>query len=116
MVNFQLLLHQRIGLDTRRFVWRDRFLRRFFGQRQALAVHRLLQQLKLMLEPVDIRVHVVTLFLQRILQHRVAFQTLTLLFNLRVQQRLLDVQQRLLGRSKRPFPHGNAIQTVTYLL
>ena len=116
MVNLQLLLHQRIGLDTRRFVWRDRFLRRFFGQRQALAVHRLLQQLKLMLEPVDIRVHVVTLFLQRILQHRVAFQTLTLLFNLRVQQRLLDVQQRLLGRSKRPFPHGNAIQTVTYLL
>ena len=67
VVNLQLLLHQRVGLNTRRFVWRDRFLRRFFGQRQALAVHRFLQQLKLMLKPVDIRGHVVTLFLQRIL-------------------------------------------------
>ena len=67
VVNLQLLLHQRVGLNTRRFVWRDRFLRRFFSQGQALAVYRFLQQLKLMLKPVDIRGHVVTLFLQRIL-------------------------------------------------
>ncbi len=67
VVNLQLLLHQRVGLNTRRLVWRDRFLGRFFSQGQALAVYRFLQQLKLMLKPVDIRGHVVTLFLQRIL-------------------------------------------------
>ncbi|MNS60424.1 hypothetical protein D3C72_934210 [compost metagenome] len=43
VVNIQFLLHQRIALDTGSFVRRDRFLRCFFRQRQALTVDRFLQ-------------------------------------------------------------------------
>ncbi len=43
VVNLQLLLHQRVCLNTRRFVRGNRFLSRLFRQRQALAIHRFLQ-------------------------------------------------------------------------
>ena len=49
-----------------------------------------------MFETIRIRRHIITLFLQGILQNSVAFQTLTLLIDLRAQQRLLRLQQHLL--------------------
>ena len=45
MVNIQLLLDQRVGLNTRRFVGGNRLLGGFLGQGQPFAVHGLLQQL-----------------------------------------------------------------------
>ena len=99
MVNIQLLLDQRIGLNSRGFIRGDRLLGGFLRQRKPLAVHRLLQQLQLMLQPVAPGGDVVTLLLQGILQDGVAFEALALLLNLRVEQRLLSLQQHLLGRA-----------------
>ena len=42
-----------------------------------------------MLKAVTVRRHVITLFLQGILQNRITFKALTLLVDLRIQQRLL---------------------------
>ena len=99
VINVQLLLDQRVCLNTGRFVRRNRFLSRLFRQRQALAIHRFLQQLKLMLQSIAVSGDVVTLLLQGILQHRVAFQAFTLLIYLCIQQGLLRQQQILLGRT-----------------
>ena len=96
MVNIQLLLHQRVFLDTRGFVRVDGLLSGFLRQGQSLAVNRLLQQLQLMLQTVDVCGDVVALFLQGILQDGIAFQALALLFDLGIQQLLLRHEQRLL--------------------
>ena len=116
VVNIQLLLDQRVGLNTRGFIRRDRLLGGFLSQRQPLAVHRLLQQLQLMLQPVAPGGYIVTLLLQGILQDSVAFEALTLLLDLRVEQRLLGLQQHLLGRTQSLIAHRGAIQTITDLL
>ena len=116
MVNIQLLLDQRIGLNSRGFIRGDRLLGGFLRQRKPLAVHRLLQQLQLMLQPVAPGGDVVTLLLQGILQDGVAFEALALLLNLRVEQRLLSLQQHLLGRAQRLVAHRGAIQPIADLL
>ena len=116
MVNFKLLLDQRVILNPRGLLRRDRFLCGFLGEGQPLAVHRFLQQLQLMFQPVAVGGHVITLFLQRILQHSIAFQALTLLFDLRIQQGLLRQQQPLLRRAQRLFARRGAVETVTNLL
>ncbi|MNC29023.1 hypothetical protein D3C75_772560 [compost metagenome] len=116
MVNIQLLLHQWILLDAGGFVRVDRLLRGFLRQGQALAVHRFLQQLELVLKAVDIGGDVIALFLQSILQDGIAFQALTLLFNLGVKQQLLSQQERLLGRTQGSFARRGAIQAVADLL
>ncbi len=69
-----------------------------------------------MFQAINICGDVITLLLQRILQHRVPFQAFTLLFDLRIEQRLLHQQQGLLGRAQCAFPHRRAIQTVANLL
>ena len=78
MVNFQLLLHQRIALNAGGLFRRGVFSGGFFRQRQALAVHRFLQQLKLVLQTRAVSSHVVTLFLQGILQRGIAGEAFTL--------------------------------------
>ena len=50
-----------------------------------------------MFKPVTVSCYVITLFLQGILQNSIAFQALTLLVDLRIQQRLLRLQQHLLA-------------------
>ncbi|MNB99599.1 hypothetical protein D3C75_468880 [compost metagenome] len=116
MVNVQLLLHQWILLNTRGFVRVNGLLRGFLRQGKPLAVDRFLQQLQLVLKAVDIGGDIIALFLQGILQHRIAFQALTLLVNLRVEQQLLSEQERLLGRAQGGFARRGAIQAVTDLL
>ena len=69
-----------------------------------------------MFQPVAVGGHVIALFLQRILQHSIAFQALTLLFDLRIQQGLLRQQQPLLRRAQRLFARRGAVETVTNLL
>ena len=59
---------------------------------------------------------VITLLLQGILQHRVAFQAFALLVYLRIQQSLLRQQQILLGRTQRLLARRGAVQTITDLL
>ena len=69
-----------------------------------------------MLQPVAPGGDVVTLLLQGILQDGVAFEALALLLNLRVEQRLLSLQQHLLGRAQRLVAHRGAIQPIADLL
>ena len=85
MVHLQLLLHQRVFLYTGGLVRCDGFLCCLLGQGQAFTVNRLLQQLQLVFQTVDVGIDVITLFLQRILQDGIPFQALTLLVDLRVQ-------------------------------
>ena len=70
-----------------------------------------------MFETITVGADVITLLLQRILQHGVTFEALTLLLNLRVKQRLLRQQQSLLARAQGFVARGGgAVQTVAYLL
>jgi hypothetical protein len=64
---------------------------------------------------INVRGDVITLFLQRILQDRVAFRLLRCCSICALSKRLLAQQQRLLRRTS-PFPYGGAIQTVADLL
>ncbi|MNE03930.1 hypothetical protein D3C80_964500 [compost metagenome] len=116
MVNIKLLLHQRIRLDARGFVRGDRFLRGFFSERQTFAVHRFLQELKLVFQTINVRRDIITLLLQGILQNGVAFQAFTLLVNLRIEQRLLCQQKRLLSGTQRALSQRRPVQAVTNLL
>lgn len=50
-----------------------------------------------MFKAVSVRRHIIALFLQGILQNGIPFEALTLLVDLRVQQRLLRLQQHLLA-------------------
>ena len=116
VVGLELLFHQRICLNAGGFVRRYGLLGGFFRQGQAFAVYRLLQQLKLVFQAINIRGDVITLFLKRVLQHRIPFQAFTLLFDLRIEQGLLNQQQRLLRRAQRTLAYRRAVQTVADLL
>ena len=70
-----------------------------------------------MFETIAVGADVITLLLQRILQHGVAFEALALLLNLRVKQSLLRQQQALLARTQGFVTRGGgAVQAVAYLL
>ena len=69
-----------------------------------------------MFQAINVRGDVITLFLKSVLQHRIPFQAFTLLFDLRIEQRLLNQQQGLLRRAQRAFAHRRAVQAVADLL
>ncbi|MNS60423.1 hypothetical protein D3C72_934200 [compost metagenome] len=69
-----------------------------------------------MLKSIDIGRDIIALLLQRILQNGIAFEAFALLVNLRIEQRLLGQEQRLLRRTQRALAHRGAVQAVTDLL
>ncbi|MNS86780.1 hypothetical protein D3C72_1206950 [compost metagenome] len=69
-----------------------------------------------MFQTINISGDIIPLLLQRILQNGVAFKAFALLVDLRIEQRLLGQQQRLLSRAQRPLAERGAIQAVADLL
>ena len=76
-------------------------------------INRLEHQLQLLQEAVNSKRLTLT---EKTAQEAVSPDAFTLLFDLRIEQRLLNQQQRLLRRAQRAFTHRGAVQAVTDLL